>query len=293
MTCKLCCKALATNQSDSKDGYCLDCIQKLKDERRNKTVGTVFLVCLAAVLLFGFHACQHPAVEDGHHQVILPGSYANVTVVSYCMDTEESAKSLLEWYSRNDEDEMERIARVHTLKRLLKGESVKVLEADWDFTRVRTSDDTECWLGPNLLESSSPSHSTDSQPPKTIEPPERSASTQEIVPDAIAREVYSMQVEQTLRNAGENVRVEAVGGSHDTLQIKAGIELDGQSANSLLNGIFSNESLMTNLKSYGFKSVEVGSAPSKEACGDSARGLGRWLRLHSQCRRRVQFPSGI
>lgn len=175
MTCKRCCKALAPDLSDSKDEYCRDCIRKLKVERRNLTVGTVFVASVATVIIYGAYSCAHP---------------------------------------------------------------------------------------------------TGSQLPTKIEPTKQSGSTQGIVPDDVAREVYSMQVEQTLRNAGQNVRVEAVGGSHDTLQIKAGIELDGQSANSLLNGIFSNESLMTNLKSYDFKSVEVGSAPSKEAW----RGYDTWTR---------------
>jgi hypothetical protein len=132
-------------------------------------------------------------------------------------------------------------------------------------------------------------HPTGSQPPGTTEPPERSTSTQEIVPDAIAREVYSMQIEEDLRKAGNNLRAEAVGGSHDTLQIKAGLELDDQGANSIMNGIFSNESLMTNLKSYGFKSVEVDSAPSKETW----RGHGTWTRPLLAIAQQVSTPSAV
>jgi hypothetical protein len=175
MTCKRCCRALAPDLSDSKDDYCLDCIRKLKEERRNRTIGTVFFASVATVILYGAYSCTH---------------------------------------------------------------------------------------------------STGSQRPKEIEPTEQSGSTQEIVPDDMAREVYSMQVEQTLRNAGDNVRVEAIGNSHDTLQVKAGFELDDQGANSIMNGIFSNESLITNLKACGFKNVELDSAPSKEAW----RGYDTWTR---------------
>jgi len=118
------------------------------------------------------------------------------------------------------------------------------------------------------------SHATGSQSRKELEPTKQSGLKQDIVPDDMAREVYSMQVEQTLRSAGENVRVEAVGRSHDTLQIKAGLELNDQSADSIMREVFSNESLTTNLKVNGFKNVEVDSAPSKEAW----RGYDTWTR---------------
>ncbi|MGD0801801.1 MAG: hypothetical protein ABR906_10840 [Terracidiphilus sp.] len=98
-----------------------------------------------------------------------------------------------------------------------------------------------------------------------------------------------MQIEEDLRKAGSNVRVEAAGGSHDTLQIKAGVELDAQSANSILNGLFSNESLMTNLKSYGFKNVEVDSAPSKEVW----RGYDKWIRPLRAIAQPVPPPSAV
>jgi hypothetical protein len=175
MTCKRCCRALASDQSDSKDGYCLDCIRKLKVQKRNLNVGTVFLASVAALMLYGAYSC---------------------------------------------------------------------------------------------------SHATGSQPLKELEPTKQSGSKQDIVPDDMAREVYSMQVEQTLRSAGENVHVEAVGRSHDTLQIKAGLELNDQSAQSIMSRVFSNESLITNLTANGFKSVEVDSAPSKEAW----RGYDTWTR---------------
>jgi hypothetical protein len=114
---------------------------------------------------------------------------------------------------------------------------------------------------------------SDSKSPNTANLDEEVKSAQRENP-VIVRGVYAMQVEDDMRKSGSDVSVEATGGIYDTLKITAKAVLTDSDAESVMNAVFSNNSLIGNLKSYGFKEVVITSGPSKETW----RGYDTWTR---------------